>query len=350
MIVERFHFPGDLCFELESDDPGAVAFFQAEYGWAHGGANRRVDVALRWRRSTWPSPREEETAHVHKILARWCYTVTLSQGSVELQARGNRWALPMVHHMLVHPALRYLAAQRGLLFLHAAAVERGRLSVLFAGSGGVGKTTTSSLLLARGDDRWRYHADDYVIVDSAAGSSFAYPTRAHLYGDLLQWVPEVAERLTVAERLKVHFFGWLRRLTGEGITWPTRVELKRLWPKRELGRRAKVAAIFLLQRGDVDGPETAALSDREAAVQELLAMNFHEARNFVGLLDKAGVWQAHPNRLEGWKEQERDALRRLVAKVPCQRLILPVDPDRKKLFAELEAAMVAALEAEPTSV
>ncbi len=349
MIVERFHFPGDLCFELESDDPAAVAFFQAEYDWARGGENRRADVALRWRRSTRATPGDGETAYVHKFLARWCYAIGLSDGSIEVRARGNRWALSMVHHMLVHSALRFLAAQRGLLFLHAGAVEREGRSVLLTGSGGVGKTTTSSLLLAQGDDRWRYHADDYVIVDPAAGSSFAYPTRAHLYGDLLQWVPEVAERLTAAERLKVHFFGQLRRVTGDAITWPTRVELKRLWPHRELARRAKVAGIFLLQRGDVDGPEISALSDRESAVQELLEINFYEARNFVKLLEKAGFWRSHPKRLERWREQEREALRRLIDGVPCQRLILPVDPDRRKLGAGLEKAMLGALEAEPNT-
>ena len=89
------------------------------------------------------------TFHQHKLLARWGYRMQVSPERIELDVIGNRLSVPMVHHMLLHPSLRYLSARQGVLLLHAGAVSHLGKSLIFTGYGGAGKTTTTALVPAR---------------------------------------------------------------------------------------------------------------------------------------------------------------------------------------------------------
>lgn len=348
MIVERFTFPGGLCFEIETDDQEALAYFQAEYSWARGGEKQDDMLFLRWTREAWPSRRHPtEVIHTHKVIARWAYRVEWNgEDRLDLDVRGNWWALSMVHHMLVHSGLRFLASRRGILMFHSAALERGGKSAILTGPGGTGKTTVSSLLLAEGDADWSYHADDYVIIDPGECMSYAYPTRAHLYGNLLSWVPQISARLSRSEKRKVHFFGLLRSITADGVTWPTRVSLERLWPERSLAEQAILGGIFILARKDMHQPEVRRLHQREVPVETLLEMNFGEARHFVELMRKAAVWEAHPGGLVNWHDREREALETLSAKVPFFELVLPISGGQVDHGKRIEALITEVMEGE----
>lgn len=344
MIAQRYSIPGGLRFELETSDPAAASFFEAEYGWARGESEARFVLMLRWDRADWPSRRSsDERVHSHKMLARWAYKVKGGKGGLDYEIRGNRWALPMVHHMLVHQGLRFLAARRDVLFLHASAVERDGSSILLTGPGGAGKTTTSALVLARGDEEWRYHADDYVVVDAGNRRSFAYPTRAHVYADLTRTVPEITGRLGRTERLKVLLFSALRRWSGQRIKVPTRVELGRLWPRRELAEKATLGGVVLLNPSESEEVELHKIDDGEIPLDELIEMNFFEARHFIHLMEKAGFWAIHTGALENWRGSERRMLAELAERVPFWRLSIPasgrVAPDHRSLGDLLEQAL-----------
>ena len=259
--------------------------------------------------------------HRHKMLARWVYRVDFTSHGITIWAQGNRWAIPMIHHMLVHPALRMLAARQGFLMLHAGAVAYQGRSLILTGSGGVGKTTTTSLLLARGGSAWALHADDYVFLSPAERRSYAYLTRAHVYWPLLTWVPELKKRLRWPERLRARLLWLLRRWSGERLKWPVRVSARRLWPQHPYQAQAHIGAVIWLARGANTHAILRPMQPSAREIEQLLDINFFEARHFLALLAAQGE-DARP-RIAAWREQEGVLLQELATQAPWYRLHLP---------------------------
>ena len=328
--VFRFHDIADVA--VSSDSAFVNAFFEAEYGYHRvqdtpaqpGFPCAALDFHLGGNAPA------GYTRHVHKVLARWDYQIDLLPGAVDLRVFGNQAAVAMVHHMLVHPSLRWLAANHNTLLLHAGAVAKNGKSLIFTGKGGAGKTTTTSLVLASGQG-WQIHADDYVFLGEK--HSQAYVTRSHLYRDLLNWVPEVRKRRTPWEAARLEIFGALRKYTREGIKWPVRLSPQRLWPGTPIASTATPAAILLLERADVPIPVLKPVSSLDETASDLLEMNFGEARHFLTLLRKA-------NRLEDawlatWKAREASLIARSLRAIPTLRLVLPFSESAKGAQASL---------------
>jgi hypothetical protein len=325
--AQVFQFHDVAAVTVRSDAPFARDFFEAEYGYHQVENLSQVvpQVSLNFQLAS--AAPEGYIRHTHKLLARWSYQFKLQPGQVNLRVYGNRAAVSMVHHMLVHPSLRWLAANRGTLLLHAGAVAKNDKSLIITGKGGAGKTTTTSLVLAAGRG-WQIHADDYVFL--GADQSKAYVTRSHLYRDLQMWVPEIRERLTPWERVRLESFGALRQYTREGIKWPVRLSPQRLWPGKLIANSATPAAILLLERGDVAQPGLLPVQNLNETGNDLLEMNFGEARHFLSLLQKAVLSGSSPfipgsfeDWLAAWKETERNLIDSLLQKTPAYRLVLP---------------------------
>jgi hypothetical protein len=342
-VVYQFHEIAAV--EVWSDSPFTRAFFEAEYGF------HRVDgplpeglprAFLDFRLDS--TPPEGFTRHVHKLLARWGYRLTINPGALDLHVYGNRTAVAMVHHMLVHPSLRWLAAGGGTLLLHAGAVAKNGKSLIFTGKGGAGKTTTTSLILASGrspgsplqTNDWQLHADDYVFLGDQV--SQAYVTRSHLYRDLLKWVPEIGARLTPWERTRLEVLGAIRKYSGERLKWAVRLGPERLWPGKTIAETATPAGILLLERANVSAPQLIPISDLSATADDLLEMNFGEARHFLALLEKAGALEAAW--LADWKATERALLVKILSQTPAYRLVLPFSQSA----AEVKSTLLPVLE------
>jgi len=320
----EFNFHNFVGLRVESSDPYFVEYFSAEYECHRGkSAENTPIVTLNW----WPSPVPWSPGHdyrlaVHKIFARWYYRIKVIDSDIEIYAAGNRMAIPMVHHMLVHPCLRYIASQEGVLLLHGAAVVHNGSSIVLSGHGGTGKTTASSLLLALGGSTWELHADDYVFLDDGP-RTYAYLTRSHLYHDLLKWLPQLASQLTLVERLKLHVFGQIRSWTRDGIKWPVRISAERLWPKNASAPQASLAAVVLVRRESVAVPRLTSLLPADVPISELLEMNFHEARHFQQLIAKAFGEPMPTDWLKTWRERERDLLKARSQDTAFYQLDLP---------------------------
>lgn len=326
----RFH---DIAFvEVVTDIPFVQSFFDAEYGYHRiepvnqsndtnqNKQDQKADmpcVTLDFRLNS-HNPKGY-TFHSHKILARWSYKINIGSGNIYIDAYGNRIAVSMVHHMLVHPSLRWLACNNGTLLLHSGAVSKNNKSLIFTGKGGTGKTTTTSLILSQ-NQGWQVHADDYVFINKK--QSQAYVTRSHLYRDLEKWVPEVKEILSPSERIRLEIFGALRKYTRKGIKWPVRVHPKRLWPNTSIADTASLAAILLLERKDIEKPSLFPISDLDGAANDLLEMNFGEARHFIHLLQEAG--SLDDNWLSEWKRTEGLLITNILKTVPAYRLVMPI--------------------------
>lgn len=261
----------------------------------------------------------------HKILARWRYWVEIDENEVEINATGNYFAIPMIHHMLVHHSLRYLASINGVMMLHSGAVSREGKSVIFSGKGGTGKTTTTAILLSDIDAGWQVHADDYAFI-SAEPKSFAYMTRQHLYLPLLKWVPQLRHAMTVKERFALILLGKIRQWTRDGLKWPVRMDAERAWGKDRLCFEATPSGLVLLRRSK-QSQATKILIDNNVddAVTELLEMNFSEAHHFIELV--SAINPDFDNILLRWKQRESELLRQFISKTPLYELYLPNQSD-----------------------
>jgi hypothetical protein len=310
-------------------------FFTNEYFYhlSDGPIPNLPKIKLQVRFSNQIRPQPGYTFQTHKGLARWSYRINISKEIVSVDAYGNRAAIPMIHHMLIHPSLRYLVAFQDVILLHAGAVSSRGKSLLLTGRGGAGKTTTTSLILSEGGDTWQMHADDYVFI-APGPASLAYLTRSHLYLGLLSWVPEIKDRLTTSERLALEFFGRIRAWSQDRIKWPVRLPLQRLWPGREAKMRANPAALVLLDRADVREPVVQSINDREAVCDDLLAMNFYEARHYLNLVEKSNAVDDFKPWLDDWQQQEKSLLSQRIREIPVNLLSLPNNTQPSKTANE----------------
>lgn len=323
MSILTFNFHQIAGVQIESEDSGLLEFFEAEYRPSSSpllqGMNK---VSLNWSKSNWLFTAGYRI-QMHKCLARWAYKITFHENGIHIDAIGNRTAIPMVHHMLVHPSLRYLCARKDALMLHGSAVVLNDKSLVFTGVGGAGKTTISSLILRYGGEDWNLHADDYVFLTHGP-KSFSYMTRSHLYRDQVRWIPGIRDLLSSKERLHLEFFGRLREITRDQIKWPLRIEPSRLWPEHTISPQANLAAIIILSRDNVDQLSLEKLDVSDGILQELVQMNFYEARHFIKLVKKTFGEAILVDKLAAWKQRESDLLNRILQQAPLFRLNLPL--------------------------
>lgn len=224
----------------------------------------------------------------------------------------------MVHHMMLHPMLRYFASRQGVLMLHSGVVSLTGKSVIFTGRGGAGKTTTTSLVLAS-DENWRLHADDYVFLKEGP-VSLTYQTNLHVYQNLISLLPEIAEHLTLWELVKLKVFGLIRQWSNEGIKWPVRLPVNRIWLHRQIENSAVPVAIIQLEQSDVNSG-LHKIENIQNMGNTLLEMNFYEARHFIQLLQKGEF--VGDDFLTDWKQSESNILHKLLQQIPAYSLRLP---------------------------
>lgn len=324
---QLFNFHNIAEVEISTDSSFASSFFTSEYQYhlcspRSSGENSQdtqiniPNLSFEFRQNN--SSLGGFTHHNHKFFARWNYQINIDPHHIDIHVNGNQISISMVHHMLVHPSLRYLASGNNHLLLHAGAVVKNNKSLIFTGKGGTGKTTTTSLILAS-DQGWQVHADDYVFLGN--GQSQAYITRSHLYRDLQRWIPQISKRLTRWERIRLEVLGEIRQDTHEKIKWPVRIEPQRLWPNAYIANTATPAAIVLLDRDDIPQPSLMKMKNLDETVADLIDMNFGEARHFIHLLRKSGALDE--NWLNSWKETETTLITNILKKTPIFRLVLP---------------------------
>ena len=332
----EFNFHDLIGVIIESDDPSFTEFYSKEFQSAEGTSKSAAShIFMRWRRSTsFGSIPTGFQFHSHKLLARWAYRIVFSPSKVEIEAIGNRWAIPMVHHMLLHPTIRFLSSRQNVLMLHGSAVVKNTHSLIFTGRGGAGKTTTSSLLLHYGGSDWQLHADDYLFI-APNRSTLGYLTRSHLYLDILDWIPGLGNKLTRKERLRLYIFGRLRRLTKDGIKWPVRLPVDRLWPKHEWANQAKLAGVILLRKSGQDQLSLTPALAEDLVVEELLDMNFYEVRHYCALVDKCPNTGLPDDWFSVWKNQERKLLHENLIIDPVYWLDVPDKPAADRFGTEL---------------
>jgi hypothetical protein len=341
----NFDFHGIVAVQVYTTSPQVSTFYKAEYKYHQVNSlnpdTPKVLLDFKYRPGWIPCP-TGYTRQTHKALAHWVYRIEFSNNQIFIDAYGNHFAIPMVHHMLLHPALRYLASQKGVLMLHAGAVAHHRSSLIFTGHGGAGKTTTTSLTLALGGHNWAVHADDYVFL-STGPKSLAYITRSHLYRDLITLIPKLGNQLTPSERLRLAIYGRLRSLSRDQITWPVRLPVNRLWPDHPIVKTAVPAAFLLLEKSSSDDLELKYIAPNDVPVDSLIKMNFHEARHFLNLVRKNQAISNFTSWLAEWQTNEHALLEQRIKEIPVYLLERPREIETLSSFQDVLMEKVADL-------
>jgi hypothetical protein len=322
--ILNFIFHDLVHFQLCTTDPSALAFFSSEFHQyaVESGHHPLPRLTLNFQRNDHPKGGLQGYSHyTHKVVARWNYRFKIEPDCIQIDAFGNKSSLSLIHHMLVHPGLRYLSAEQGVLLLHAGAVARDSKSLIFTGKGGAGKTTTTALVLDASSD-WQVLADDYVFITQDR-ISLSYLTRSHLYLPIKKWVPNIVRRLRTEEKVRLEIFGRLRSWSREKIKLPVRIAPERLWPSNSIADRAVANAVLLLERGAISEPQMVPVTDVNAVAIELLEMNFDEARHFLKMVEKNLEGDCYSSWLQRWKSIERGLMSHILQTLPVYRLLLP---------------------------
>jgi hypothetical protein len=336
-----FNFHQLIHLEIWSDDERVRRFYISEYGH-HMVQNKQPHQAMvkLYLNSDRHPVTEKSFRHRHKWLAHWRHEISFKQDHIEILASGNAFAIPMIHHMLVHPGLRYLSAQLGVLMLHASAVVHNGKSIVFASKPGIGKTTINAILLSDKQTFWQPHADDYVFL-TPQPQSLSYVTRHHLYQPIIKWVPEIAATLSAWQKLKIKGFSLLRRLSHNTLKWPLRMETAHAWPHLETCDQAVASGLVLLHNSQEKEAAFQPLQNSDVVLENLFTLNFSEVQHFIRF-----VIESHPHfvpRIGEWQKQEKTLLKSILHTIPLFDLQLPEKPIPSQSFRKEFSVLVSSM-------
>ena len=145
----------------------------------------------------------------------------------------------------------------------------------------------------------------------------------HIYWKLLKMVPKLADRLSPQERLQLTIFGRIRLWSGNHVRWPVRKDTQEMWPERSFCMNAVPAAILTLRRNKNSEPAGYPITNLPELVNELVEMNFGEARHYINLVNKSGAVSDSTAWLSAWKKREQMLIENRLAEIPAYQLHIP---------------------------
>jgi hypothetical protein len=177
---------------------------------------------------------------------------------------------------VIDPAVFLSVLRNDTAYVHASAVATDDGAFLFAGWGGSGKTSISSLLALRSG--FKFVADDLTPID-AAGTVYPYPKKLQVYGYNTVGEPRLS-RLLYAHMSPLDRFQWHLRLCLKG---PERVR-RRVSPADIYGATAistqpiPLKAIWFLERTDCSSitSRPASASEMARRLAHVIAKEFND--------------------------------------------------------------------------
>jgi hypothetical protein len=96
-----------------------------------------------------------------------------------------------------------------------------------------------------------------------------------------------------------------------------------MWPDLAPVMKATPAGILVLKRSDIEEPSLTKLSPDEDLLEDLLDMNFREAKHFLQLVQKNRAVQDFQAWLSEWMSREKALLETILPLIPTYTLKLP---------------------------
>lgn len=169
---------------------------------------------------------------------------------------------------VIEPIIYYKCLHNNVLFLHSACVSNEKEAFLFVASGGSGKTTTALQLVNRG---LKFLSDDLTFI-TINGLALPYPRPLHLFSYVVQGLPFL--ELNLKNKTVLFIKDVLRyilsNLTGKRFYIATRVPLKEVLPKAQIGESLPVTKLFLLNRGESYRKLHVSDSNRDHIIEKII--------------------------------------------------------------------------------
>lgn len=207
-----------------------------------------------------------------------------------------KWSPHVLYTNLVEPILRWTFVRKGYALVHGATVSFGDRAYMITARTDTGKTTTLLLMLnkqRRGTDTAAFISDDLTLV-APDGTVLTYPKPMTISQHTLHAVNP--ETLSVGERLALPFQSRIHSREGrkfalaltqtklpmasintlvQFVVPPPKYHVTQLVPNAKLGHKAKLAGLFIIERG---GEGEIRLENKEAL--EILLSNCEDAYGF----------------------------------------------------------------------
>ncbi len=330
-VYFNFHDMVGIC--IRTGCMNALIFFKSQYKiyTVDSPPDHLPCVYLNFNRFRMPSYRSKGyTRHTHKFFASFDYKIRFTDRHI------HRISIPIVHHLLLHSCLRYLVSTCHGTMLHASAVFKEGRSILFTGPSGHGKTTSAAMIVSRSRNNWQFYSDDYVVCVSDS-QSLSYDTPLHFYQNLIRCLPELGQRLTIWELLKIHLFGCIRQLTRQKIKWPVRVDSDRLWRTGTQDKKSTPVALMLMFPSATGQFKASFVKPDARMIKKLSDMNFHEVKEFLFLVQKSKIISDFNTWKNDWHNRETKNLTHMIKGIKIYRIECPwknnrIDGNTSKLF------------------
>jgi len=329
-----YRFPSGVTLRIHSSQSAILSHFASEYASASIEDSGAADIEVyAGRNAISASPEADRLSEWyegrHKIV-RWRVCVAgLCADTTYLGFEGSgQLVISFLQTFYVEPLLRLKFAARDHALVHAAALAKGDISVLFPAGSRVGKSTMTLQHAAAGQG---VQGDNYVIL-TADGRTLAFPRRMRVYSDLPAINPEVYALLPRSEQIRLRWAGIIRRLSAGYANLPRRLALEQIvGGKNGVCREARLSAVYLLKPYEGDGLSGPHSRTAAEAIERILAIGEMESERLLEALsdDQPAIL------MEPALRRERDVLARALAGVPIFELLVPRVTNPSPLVAQI---------------
>ena len=254
--------------------------------------------------------------------AKWKVALSsLDNPPARLHFDGNRSSEIFFIGEILEPLLRYLLVRKGALLLHSSCVATPAGSVLISGIRHTGKTLLMMEALARGASLL---SDDYTFV-SAENEAFCYPKKVNLFVTHfceIESLKEVWNRLPLADRLRMRFFNFVRRVTRDYMVLGYQKFLTELLPQVTIQNSAPLKKIVLLTRQPTSAFAVRRNLDPRETAAKLAANNQWECNTFQRMLlaYRYGNPTGGPSE---WIAREEELLATIASRTVASEIVIP---------------------------
>ena len=271
--------------------------------------------------------------HYGEIFGHLGFEVSLEMGDpIEVVASPLLKLSPHVLYTnVVEPLLRWTFVRKGYALVHGATIAFGDEAYMITARTDTGKTTTLLKILAyqrRDSDKAAFLSDDMTLV-SPDGIAMTYPKPLTISFHTLRAVNsdtlDLHEKLSLPIQSRIHSRSgrhvafWISKsylpaatinMIAQMLIPPPKYFVNKLIPNAKLARQARLAGMFIIERGE----EKIVPMDNQEAM-EILLQNCEDAYGFPPYEDLKGFLYHHNG--DDLREKEHAIIRQALGNLPA---------------------------------
>lgn len=333
-MTQQFRFPSGTLLRLGGPAP-IERHFVKEYGDSAITPGGNVDVDLTFGPVTGGHFPSRVVEGRHKSVG---WTVALSSpqarpvtASIEMRGRPRFFVASLVQGFFVEPLLSLAAARDGHVLLPSAAIREDDGALLLIGASRSGKSSLAARAIAV---ERPVLGDDQVFLDEH-GICRAFPRRMRFYSDLPLVAPGAYARLPGRGRFELKWRQAMRRATRGYVSPSLAVSPEDLGTRRP-AQALPLRRLVVMERSDLTEKLEFRSIDRDSVVERARLLLTSQRERLSAIARTDAEWRG---RLAAVSRAEVDLIRRGIADVPGERLVIPGHWDASHAVAQVARAL-----------